>query len=323
MIKITGMMPEFRRVKTGLYSLDWALSDQDEVGYPLGQISEFYGSNGVGKTTFAHSLSFILSREIQSNLAIADFEGMNVKLLIANAATQKYDGEVYRIQGVKDEEILQELLNCLSDKKKQYSVGIVDAVGSISPVSEAEGDLGDANMGRRAILMSQLSRKANHILINNSQKSFILINHQHPIIGFGFGHTTPGGETKKYAASIRIQLSRMRLKNKEETFPDGSYILKGKVVKNRWGLEDREFYAFVLAGKGVHSGLTAFYDSMMFGLVNRDKIIKIGDKSFGTLKNLTEHAQANDDEFFQPFFDILKSSVSTVEENEIEEGDQT
>ena len=274
-----------------------------------------------GKSTFVHSLSCILARETNSNIVLADFEGLNVKLLTANAELQKFDGEFYRIQDVKDETVLQELLKSMGDKKKHYAVGIVDAVGSISPVSEAEGDLGDANMGRRALLMGQFSRRVNHILINNHDKSMLLINHQHPRIGMGFGMTTPGGETKKYSASIRIQISRMRLKNKEETFPDGSYIIKGSVVKNRWGLEDRDFYAFVLAGKGVHIGLTNMYDGIILGLVSRERSIKIGDTNFGYLKDLIAHAQAGDDEYFKPFHDVLTDKVEFIKED-IEEEDE-
>ena len=318
MIKITGETPEFRRIQTGWYSFDHALADQTDIGYPLGQITEIYGSNGVGKSTFAHSLSLILARETQSNIAVADFEGMNVKLLTANSELQEFDGELYRIQDVKDEKILQELLKSLADKKKQYSVGIVDAVGSISPVSETDGDLGDANMGRRAMLMAQFSRKANHILISNPYKSMLLINHQHPRIG-GLGTITPGGETKKYSASVRIQVSRMRLKNKEETFPDGSYILKGKVVKNRWGLEDRDFHLFILAGKGVHKGLTAMYDGAILGLVNRDRTIKIGEQNFGYLKDIIAHAQDNDEEYFAPFYQVLEGTENNIELEEEED----
>lgn len=323
MIKITGNTPEFKRIETGWNSFDKALSDQTEVGYPLGQIAEIYGSNGVGKSTFVQSLALVLARETNSNIVLADFEGINTKLLIANAELQEFNGELHRIQDVRDEKILGELLSSLGDKKKQYSVGIVDAVGSISPVSEAEGDLGDANMGRRAILMAQFSRKTNHILINNPYKSVLLVNHQHPRIGLGFGTVTPGGETKKYAASIRIQLSRMRLRNKEETFPDGSYIIKGNVVKNRWGLEDRDFHLFVLAGKGVHKGLTAMYDGMIAGVVSRDRTIKIKDQNFGYLKDLITHAQAGDEDFFRPFYQALMTidyEPDVLQGDEIYEG---
>lgn len=319
MIKITGETPEFRRIQTGWYSFDNALADQTDTGYPLGQILEIYGSEGVGKTTIVHSLAGVLARETNSNIAIADFEGINTKLMIANLEAQRFEGEVHRIQNVEDEKVLQDLLSRV--KNKDYSVGILDAVGSISPVAETSGDLGDANMGRRANLVGQFSRRANHILLNNETKSFILINHQHPAIGY-MGTTQPGGMTKKYAASIRIAISRMRRKNREEVYPDGSYIIKGKVVKNRWGLEDREFNLFVLAGKGVHKGLTAMYDGVVLKLVDKERTIKIGEQNFGSLKEILAHAQDGDEEYFQPFYQVLENiGKPEFEEEETTEDD--
>lgn len=321
MIKITGETPKFQRIETGWYSFDRALADQTEIGYPLGQILELYGSSGVGKSTVAHSLAGVLARETKSNIAIADFEGINQKLMVANLEMQGFDGEVRRITDTKDEKILQDLLDYI--KKKDYSVGIIDAIGSISPVSEQEGDLGDANMGRRALLMGQFSRRANHILLNSYEKNFIIINHQHPRIG-GLGMTQPGGKTKEYTSSMRFPIYRMRRKNQEETYPDGSYIIKGKIEKNRWGLQDREFFLFVLAGKGVHKGLTAMYDAMQLKLVDRERTISIGDRKFGYLKDLINEAQAGNEEFFQPFYDVLSkvNIVTEFEEENKEEVDE-
>ena len=319
MIKITGETPEIRRIQTGWYSFDHALADQTEIGYPLGQICEVYGPNGTGKSTTVQSLALVLARETKANIAFADFEGMNVKILTANAELQKFDGEFHRIQSRKDEEILQELLDCM--KKKQYSVGIVDAVGSISPASESEGDLGDANMGRRAFLMAQFSRRINHTLIEHAEKSMILINHQHPRIGM-IGTITPGGETKKYSASMRIQITRMYRKNKEDVFNDGSYVIKGVVQKNRWGFEDRAFYLFVLAGKGVHSGLTAMYDTIMLKLSTVDRnIVKLGDENIGHINEIIKQAHEGNNVFFEPFYKALETvnGVEIVEEKDEED----
>lgn len=310
MIKITGHAPEFKRVITGWHSFDLAFADQKSIGFPLGQITETYGSPGTGKTTVTHSLAGVLARETKSNIVIADLEGNNQDLMVENLNLQGFDGEVHFVLEKRDEDTLTKLLDAMN---KDYSVGILDAVGSISPVSEVQGDLGDSNMGRRAFLMAQFSRRGNHALLNNPTKSLFFLNHQAPRIGM-VGTITPGGETKKYASSIRIQLSRMRRKNKEETYPDGSYIIQGVVKKNRWGFRDREFYLFVLAGKGVHTGLTAVYDSYMLGLTEREKTIKLNGVSFGYLKDLISEAQGGNDGFFVPFVESLKSAGSSAEE---------
>jgi hypothetical protein len=106
---------------------------------------------------------------------------------------------------------------------------------------------------------------------------------------------------------MRIQVKRVYYKKKYAEYPDGSYVIEGKVIKNRWGFKDRVFWLFVLAGKGIHKGLTALYDGYRLNLVGINRnVVSIGDTSYGRLGNITKKAQAGDDEFFEPFFEVLK-----------------
>lgn len=324
MIKITGEMVEIKRVKTGWFSFDHALADQTEIGFPLGQISEWYGPNGVGKSTVVQSLALLLAKLSGTDVAIADFEGVNIKILQENALLLGYDGEAHIIQRIKHKDALQDLLSLMNDKKKKFSVGIVDAIGSISPISEAEGDLEDANMGRKAFLISQFSRRANGILINYPEKNFFFINHQKPRIGM-VGMYTPGGVQKDYSKAVAVQISRGRKNNKEVVFSDGSYVVDGIVKKNRWGYEDRKFHLFVLAGVGVHSGLTAMYDAIMLKLANVERnIVKLGDESIGHIKDIIEQAHKGNLEFFDPFYKALENAneINVDEEKEETEDEE-
>ena len=70
-------------------------------------------------------------------------------------------------------------------------------------------------------------------------------------------------------------------------------------------MKNLTFLLFVLSGKGIHRGLTAVVDCLELGLAESQKVIKIGDTSFGYLKNITEEAQAGNEDFFQPFIDLL------------------
>ena len=101
-------------------------------------------------------------------------------------------------------------------------------------------------------------------------------------------------------------MKRRYVKSGWQEYPDGSYVIEGKVVKNRWGLRLLPFLLFVLSGKGVHKGMTTMFDCIEEGLATSKNVVKIGDKSYGRLKPIIDKAQEGDEEFFQPFYDLLK-----------------
>jgi hypothetical protein len=176
-------------------------------------------------------------------------------------------------------------------------------------------------MGRRAFLMAQFTRKALKLMRSEEPKTIFMVNHAYPKIG-GRGLDTPGGEVKKYLSSIRIAVKRKYIKGRYEEYPDGSYIIEGTVVKNRWGLKEKVFNLFVLSGKGIHLGLTAMYDCINLGTAKRDRTIKIGDNSFGTMKECVQQAHNGNDDFFDPFVLCLADKMED-EMVEVEEDDNT
>ena len=303
-INIIGNFPKVNRQITGLYTFDRAfINDIGEIGFPLGIGVEIFGGQHVGKTTFTIGLSGLIASVQEYNIAWTDFEGSDPRYITGLLEAVKYSGDLHYIRKETDEEELDELMVKLFDKKANCGIGIIDSIGAISPIAEEQGDLGDANMGRRAFLMSQISKKGIRVL-RGTNKDILAVNHEYPVIG-GRGKKTPGGEVKEFLFSVRIRLSRKYLKGKYVEYPDGSYILEGIVKKNRWGYDNRTFNIFVLAGKGIHLGLTAMYDCVALGLASSERVVKIGDKSFGAAKNMTDKAKAGDDEFFVPFFEAL------------------
>jgi len=192
-------------------------------------------------------------------------------------------------------------------QEETSAIGILDSVAAISPVAEQKGDLGEANMGRRAFLMAQLNRRLIKISREAEEpKSIFMINHEYPKVG-GMGKTSPGGQVKEFLCSMTVSVKRVWRKGGYDTFPDGSYVIHGKVNKNRWGIVGREFYLFVLSGKGIHKGLTAMYDALQLSLVQRGKVIKINDQSFGYLRDVINQAQMGNEEFFTPFYEALEN----------------
>ena len=310
MIKIIGHAKPLTRTTTGLHSFDRAFINADgDIGFPLGKLTEVYGPTHVGKSTVVYSLASLII-DPEADIGLADLEDFDPDFLTAILSYGGFSGKVYSILEDTDEKTLQELINVMWET---CGVGILDAIGSIAAVSEKEGEFGEANMGKRAKLMGQFSRSVIYMLRSSEQdKNIFMVNHQHnPMGGFSKKPIAPGGNTKEYLSSMRIQIKRKYLNKKEQKFSDGSYIIDGKVVKNKWGLEGKEFSLFILAGKGIHFGLTALVDGVKLGEVSRGRTYKIGDKSFGSMKKMLEEAHAGNNEFFQPFYDALKENENS------------
>lgn len=305
-ITFEGEVKRVERLITGLYSFDRAFRTfptsvrEVALGYPIGYATEIFGPTGCGKTSFTLWLAGKLAVRTGGHISLLDLEGFDIELAMSILACTDFDGFVRLVQEDSDEGNLDKLIKNLKDAKAKNTVGILDSIGAISPLGEAEGEIGEANMGQRAKAMAQFTRKSLPILGKNT--SILMVNHVHQIIG-GRGTLTSGGEVLKYLSSTRIRLSR------KEEFDDGSYVLEGKVVKNRFGLKDKLFYLVILAGSGVHPGLTWMFDGIIEGKVKRERTIKIGDKSMGLLnKNVLVAAHAGDDDFFLPFKEALYSN---------------
>ena len=314
MVNIIGDAPEVERLQTGLYGFDRAfINRKGDIGFPLGKYVELYGATHTGKSTIIYGLSGIIAKHLGGNIALADLEGFDPNFVSEVLTTVGFEGDVQYIQEETDEETLESLINVL--RQENYYIGVLDSIGAISPISEQQGDIGEANMGRRAFSMAQFSRKVIKLLREHDNKTMFAINHAYPKIG-GMGYSSPGGEVKNYLFSIRIHVKRRYVKSGWQEYPDGSYVIEGKVVKNRWGIKDKEFLLFVLSGKGVHKGMTTMFDCIEEGLATSKNVVKIGDKSFGRLKPIIDKAQEGDEEFFQPFYELLSDKKEDENEHE-------
>src|SRR5439155_20724532 len=86
---------------------------------------------------------------------------------------------------------------------------VIDSVAALVPRAELEGDMGDAQMGLQARLMSQALRKLTGI-VSKSKTTLVFINQIREKIGVMFGspETTTGGRALKFYASVRIDIRR-------------------------------------------------------------------------------------------------------------------
>lgn len=307
-IKFVGKHSNPKRIKTGLHSLDHAFINKNgDIGLPVGIGYEIFGLNHTGKSTYAYSLAAIIGRETPGNIVLADFEGFDDVFLNQVVKTQGFGGTVYISSDPDDATQLDNLVKYLRDKA---CVGILDSIGAIAPMSEDKGDLGEANMGKRAFLMAQFSRKVIKLVRFNQDKTVLMINHWYPKLG-GYGYDTPGGEAKKYLASVRIKLKR------GEDFPDKSYSLSGTVVKNRWGYQDNTFQVFMLAGFGLHAGMSALWDCITYKIIKRGKGgLFYGSERLGILGHYARAAKEGKEEMFDPFYKLLEEYDNTHKEEE-------
>ena len=313
---IGGKIEPIKRIPLGLYSFDKAFENsRGEIGIPIRGIAEIAGPTGCGKTTVTLSLAGMLSVKDNTDIGFAFIESFDPTTLTDIIESTGFSGSLYPIVEKSDEETLDALVLHMRDS--QMMVGIFDSIGAISPLAEVQGDIGEANMGKRAKALAQFSRKMEHLISINPHKIVFMNNHVHPKIG-GRGTITPGGETTKFISTLQIKLKRAYYNAKWEEFPDGSYVLEGKVEKNRFGFQDKIFYLVVLGGKGIHPGLTAIYDCTRLKLAERKKGNKIimNDVDFGTFRTIFAKAHEGDNDFFKPFFDALQSTKPEI--NEIE-----
>jgi recombination protein RecA len=208
---------------SGSLSLDLALGG----GFPKGRIIEIYGPESSGKTTLAlHAIS-----EIQKQGGQAAFIDAEHALDPAYAKRIGVDIDNLLISQSDNGEQALEICETLV-RSSAVDLIVVDSVAALVPQAEIDGDMGDAQMGLQARLMSQAMRKLTGV-INKTKATVFFINQIRMKIGVMFGNpeTTTGGNALKFYASVRIDIRRIgQIKNGDQIVGNRTKI---KVVKNK------------------------------------------------------------------------------------------
>ena len=283
-------------IPTGSLSLDLALG---VGGIPRGRITEIFGPESSGKTTLCQHIV----AEVQKMGGTAAYIDMEHALDPSYAVKCGVDIDNLLVSQPDTGEQALEITETLV-RSGAVDLVVIDSVAALVPRSEIEGDMGDAQMGAMARLMSQALRKLSGA-INQSKTTVIFTNQLRMKIGVMFGNpeTTTGGNALKFYASVRLDVRRIQsIKIGAEVVGNRTRV---RVVKNKVAPPFRSAEFDIMYNEGISKVGDLIDLATQLGIVDkRGAFFSYGDVRLG-------QGRENSKEFLRQTPD-LANEIETV-----------
>src|SRR6201990_967543 len=162
-----GAIQPIDAIPTGAISIDYALGIG---GVPRGRVIEVFGPESSGKTT----LALQIIAEAQKLGGVSAFVDAEHALDAVYAQKLGVDLDNLLVSQPDNGEQALEIVEVLI-RSNGVDVVVVDSVAALVPKAEIEGEMGEAQMGLQARLMSQALRKLTGV-VSKSKTCLVFIN---------------------------------------------------------------------------------------------------------------------------------------------------
>lgn len=218
---VIGEIPPVESFTSGILSLDMATGIG---GYPKGRITVVAGWESSGKTT--HCLkSAALMQKAGGTVAFIDAEWTFDPVWAESLGVSVEDLILVRADSLEDAaEASVELA-----ESGLVDMIILDSIAGAPIEAVVEGDLGDANMGIRARIMSQYMPKITGPAARNDVVVLIINQLRESLNMFSPRPVMPGGKALGFHSSLTVHLSRKAPTSSMPEQPTTAFIAKNKV----------------------------------------------------------------------------------------------